>query len=613
MHIIDHQANLLVKLKCDETAPSCLNCLKRGLSCPGYRQTLKWSTKHEADPQKWSNNTSVPQFSQLALQASQSVQAKNGVIDRRLSSAPSISNPPCQTSGFDVQYLAGCRTASSGRKLLNEPVQPPENQGVGGRVSDMDDFDLEFWQPGSLMSPERQLSIPSVSLVELWFKSVCGMWAAFDSPSNPFRKLCSSLWSSHEPLFFSLQTMAAAYLPNRTPNVAEIISLAPQLSNQALINELQCLYSDPGSAKSVPAGLLAALFCMSSSLNWVDSRQLGIQYLRNARSVIELLDMNASLLSQDDKELLEFFRGCLLYEEMLRSIVTDDEEDIRALLNWDPPRGDLDSLRLHPWAGVPISLIGLFGKVMVLCRRSRRLWRRTSQPTYQILYQSIKDIEDAKDLEAILLSLKIPFIRDQQAQTDRIGDKDVETHLYIAAEAFRLTSLLQLYQAFPDLLSSHKNKPAMGDNNVDQEQWLISYAMHIVGLLTNIPPISPMRCLQPLICLCVGSSLKASGISGARGRQWDTMLLQDPNTQGKLHPSVALLPDSATETKSIELTRAIIHERLSALEQCLPSGPIIVTKKLLRTVWSTYDELAGSQEIHWLDIMKDCDIITVFG
>ena len=35
------------QLKCDETAPSCLQCKKRNVACPGYEKTLKWSTKYE--------------------------------------------------------------------------------------------------------------------------------------------------------------------------------------------------------------------------------------------------------------------------------------------------------------------------------------------------------------------------------------------------------------------------------------------------------------------------------------------------------------------------------------------------------------------------------------
>ncbi|KAF2021759.1 hypothetical protein BU24DRAFT_457700 [Aaosphaeria arxii CBS 175.79] len=37
----------LKRLKCDETPGKCLQCEKRGIRCPGYEKTLKWSTKYE--------------------------------------------------------------------------------------------------------------------------------------------------------------------------------------------------------------------------------------------------------------------------------------------------------------------------------------------------------------------------------------------------------------------------------------------------------------------------------------------------------------------------------------------------------------------------------------
>lgn len=41
------QLLIAVQLKCDETAPGCLQCKKRNVPCPGYEKTLKWSTKYE--------------------------------------------------------------------------------------------------------------------------------------------------------------------------------------------------------------------------------------------------------------------------------------------------------------------------------------------------------------------------------------------------------------------------------------------------------------------------------------------------------------------------------------------------------------------------------------
>ncbi|MCV5116927.1 hypothetical protein OFC47_26225, partial [Escherichia coli] len=69
---------------------------------------------------------------------------------------------------------------------------------------------------------------------------------------------------------------------------------------------------------------------------WVEARQLVQQYLRQARAVLQAL--NSWTLSPEDQELLDFFNGCLIYEEMLRSVVSDDEADLKNMLSWpDPP------------------------------------------------------------------------------------------------------------------------------------------------------------------------------------------------------------------------------------------------------------------------------------
>jgi hypothetical protein len=48
----------LKRLKCDETAPGCLQCKKRNVACPGYEKTLKWSTKYEVFNPAQSKSTS---------------------------------------------------------------------------------------------------------------------------------------------------------------------------------------------------------------------------------------------------------------------------------------------------------------------------------------------------------------------------------------------------------------------------------------------------------------------------------------------------------------------------------------------------------------------------
>lgn len=473
--------------------------------------------------------------------------------------------------------------------------------------------------------------------------------------------------------------MAAASLPERPPNIHEIVMVAPQMSTQALIHELQELFNKSNIATGIdargsstatapmsfPAGLLTSLFCMSSSLSWIDARQLGIQYLRNARSVIELLDMKVARLSAEDRELLEFFRGCLLYEEMLRSLVTDDQEDIQALLDWKLPPvtlGTDDSadgsrgsgsggssrkgLDLHPWAGIPVVLIGLFGKVMALCRRSRKAWRQTAaRATYQGLYQAMLDIQEGKQLEERLLSFDVQRLVEGRnggtgmaaGKGDTRDSRALEAHLYTAAEAFRLSALLQLYQTFPDLMSQKSQHQQLAATNETDSlvldpgapsQALMLLVLHIINLLAEIPPNSPMRCLQPLLCLCAGSALRqdTSLVSGGGsspeanilGHPSDIILFRGAHRiwtgQGTEAEVMASLPAPPTiEPTVVHLARSTIRERLVLLEQNLPPRPIVVARQLLETVWATYDTEVPPSRSHWLDIMAETNFESVFG
>lgn len=591
----------------------------------------------------------------------------------------------------------------------------------GNEPSDVDEnFTLALWQPERMMdmrirhqqqqrqrqkqleqqrrnslspSPSRTLTLTGTSLVELWFKSVCGMWAAMDSPSNPFRRLCSNLWSSNEAVFFSMQTMAAASLPKRPPNISEIVMLAPQMSTQALINELQDLFTDKGGVQKkefrFPSGLLTSLFCMSSSLSWIDARQLGIQYLRNARSVIDLIDLRADQLSDDDRELLEFFRGCLLYEEMVRSVVTDDQEDIQALLDWQPPplngsggsssdkKKDKASLSLHAWAGVPIVLVGLFGKVMALCRRSRKRWRHAtmSRATYSLLYQSMLDIQEGQSLEQMLLSISIPtLVGEEGSSSSRVVDNEevnedgflssppagppatpeLKSDIYNAAEAFRLLSLLQLYQTFPDLLATQQEAqsqqqqqqqglqvtellddpagqtqtaqplprgtdPLLSESNpgsnpgIGRSGSMMPMALRTVHLLEAISPDSPMRCLQPLLVICAGSALRLddidNGMASLTGKAPAGLIEAAPGS-GSLYST---LPESSSTVEAILQARVKLSQRLCRLEQNLPPRPITVARQLLDMVWMRYDTDLPPNRSHWLDIMAETEFESVFG
>lgn len=110
----------------------------------------------------------------------------------------------------------------------------------------------------------------------------------------------------------------------------------------------------------------------------MEPRQLGQQFVRKARAVLK--ELEGWTLDSETQELLDFFNGCLIYEEMLRSVVSEEEIDFKHMLSWlEPltPRSILPAVS-YPWTGVSSDMLRLFGKATALCRRSRTRWRHNA-------------------------------------------------------------------------------------------------------------------------------------------------------------------------------------------------------------------------------------------
>lgn len=485
-------------------------------------------------------------------------------------------------------------------------------------------------------------------LIEHWFKSVCTSWSAYDSASNPYRRLTSVLWNTSPPVFYALQSISAASLVEKLPAVMrETARNAPRLATEAIKAELVSFFN--GQCTVFPRGLLLSLFCMSSSMCWMEARQLGQQYLRQARAVLQTL--NRWTLGPEDQELLDFFNGCLIYEEMLRSVVSDDEDDFRNMLSWpDPPisaiRGTLVPSTPHPWTGVSADVFRLFGKAIALCRRSRSRWRHNDGTTMRVLQSAMKDIEEATRIEEALLAIDVPTHDDDDSSAcpsiDLTRDSDktpnITKDLCLATETYRLCSLLQLYESFPDLVAKRIPDLSLDEGEGDAEaaadpaivwtKWVSPLALHVTEILDRIPA-SSLRCIQPLLCLCAGSGLRFDSKTALGQGEYSCLLsLESSSSSGVdwgLGMGIPGLPAMATTTTStgdsedaqavkISQARSILIDRLGQLELSLPPKPIGVAKQLLNAVWSAYDEeIDTPRRTHWLDVMSRTGLHSLFG
>ncbi len=629
------------QLRCDETKPGCRNCAQKGFDCPGYQQRLQWSTKHERPTP---TRTSGPaNFTQLVTAASESIVSKpaksttgserDGASPLAMAPAPapahrltvpslalsasasptpslSLSLPP---SPWSPSSSSSSSSQSSPPPQYEEPAASVESQLVP--VSTVTEFELGW--PEEDQAPDPILFQPVVDiqtfLINHWFTSVCPSWSALDSPTNPYRRLTADLWQTSTPVFHALQSISAASLVERLPHVIkDTARQAPRAAIEAIEKELVVFFTS--SRPKFPTELLLSLFCMSSSMCWMESRQLGQQFVRRARAVLKKLEGWA--LDRETQELLDFFKGCLVYEEMLRSVVSEEEIDFENMLSWPEPAAPMPVLVVvsHPWTGVSSDVLRLFGKATALCRRSRTRWRHNVGTSYRILEGALMDIKEATKVEEALSAVGVPPLPNYDQQQ---ADYDTERAraLHYLSEAYRLCALLQLYETFPDL-SSKATKNTDGSGM--WHSWVTPLALHVVDLLGNVPP-GNMSCIQPLLCLCAGSGLRRAGKAPLAAGQHGFGLGSDINTTGLPTPvasesDLRLLGSPDVSDIKVLQARQTIMARLDQLEINLPPKPIEVAKKLQRAVWSAYDDEIGlTRRTHWLDVMSYTGLHSIFG
>lgn len=423
------------------------------------------------------------------------------------------------------------------------------------------------------------------------------------------------LWGDSELVFSSLQSMSAAFLATRLPQMRRPAVQFMQSATRAIQTELASVRGNM-PANYIPTGLLFSLFCLGTSLCWVDARLLGLPLFKEAVILLQHSNRCTEPRSKEDAEILDFFNKSLTYWSMLVSVVSNDYT--LPVIEAPPPpphekRLDLDGT-IHPWTGVSEDTSRLFAQSIRACRAFRY---HLMQPTEGDFQRVLDTIQEAQRLEEQLLGLEFPSVPLDHETGD---DRTPWVHLAKVAEAYQLASLLQLYQTFPDLVSLRlppDSIVALG-GDVQWEDWIIPLSLRLVKLLEDIPPCSGSRMMQPLLY-----------ISASTGLRYDSKTLKNAMSSSMLGGSadIALLlglggtnsndlpPDFISRT-SIEISNArqFILGRLNILENTLPPKPIIMARQLVSAVWDAYDvEEPGSTAIHWIDVMERHNLRTMFG
>jgi hypothetical protein len=196
-----------------------------------------------------------------------------------------------------------------------------------------------------------------------------------------------------------------------------------------------------------------------------------------------------------------------------------------------------------------------------------------------------EDLMDAYILSNELENMDVPA---PQSVLD-MGDKlSPSSHFSQLAIAFRLAALLQLHQTFRlDLTAIHISE---SEALASQQRHALKLALELCSVLEEIPVTSNTRCTQPILYITAASGLR----------------FESPPSKSD--------PFSLTsEVLEVHRARSFILDRFSSLQRSLPPKPIMVAAELVQAIWRGYEDEGIGMDCHWIDVMIDKRLSTLFG
>ncbi|KAL0943585.1 C6 zinc finger domain containing protein [Colletotrichum truncatum] len=639
-------------LKCDETRPACQQCSRKGINCGGYAQGLRWSFKHQPALQNlsfedYNPTSSSPRRSEASVTENRNHTKGKGPStsdNRRPRHRNSISSSSSSGTAFTTRSDEECQEDTESL-LLGPLARDFDVTKLPARSStSRPSINTLIKSPPASFTAVAETSRPNLpltnSLVDTssafiinWFEQVCPAWSGFDSNTNMNRKIAIDLWRTSTTVCSSLESMSAAFLASRLPSMRQSALRLMGRATDFIQAELEVVKAQP-DLHTIPTSLLFSLFCLGTTVCWVDARGFGLPFLREARSLIQRLNAQSVMLNVAGLDMLTFFNKSLTYCEMLLAVVRDDEP-LDHQENEDTASNQLQLIEErapHPWTGVSTVTTRLFAECIRLCRSFRHRMRQGMDPQRYFSY-ALQDLIVAQRLEEQLLELEFP---PDNPDVDTGDFATPVSHLARVAEAYRLSSLLHLYQTFPDLVSLRlpTESPMTDSGSVPWDEWIIPLALRLVKVLEHIPTTSGTRVIQPLLYISASTGLRHDNSASSDMISLFGTLQQD--LMGGTGPSIisppplfdshnlslyisqmasAPVPEEPMSNLSLEVSSArhFVMRRLSILESSLPPAPVVVAKDLVQSIWRAYDSEVGTPTVHWIDIMEDNNLRSLFG
>ncbi|RDW93846.1 uncharacterized protein DSM5745_01168 [Aspergillus mulundensis] len=492
------------RVKCGEEKPHCSRCVRLGVRCPGYIQTLRWVSNRPSaedgglEPATENDNHQfVPHFEISPRKSDQSPHSQpqpyaESYFNTRRSPLASDSKLPDLDGLVDDDA-----NALDGLWDLQQPGSLPEladlcpashTSPVSARDQAPNVSAMEFGSPASLGSDPWAF----FSLAAPAFQDQSRDFPGFD-PSNIVRNypppsgaptrpaprdftsvpqpLNNPSWTLIEYYFKEVAALFSSYDSQMNPfrttvsrlwgsslamcrtmqsmAAATLVNDFPQFGpmGKKMRNEAIEIIS---KETDMDDKSLLALLMLGQTASWHDPKDLGISYFNHLRRHLDNASLAKAANPTNRGNNYQFFEEALVYWEMLLSFVADDAAVLPAPQTPSSPTESLVLQRVpHPWTGIARDTqftVQEAGRLVRAERKRIRSRRFTSQ--IDIANAQIA-LEKARELEERLLSLAHPT----EAEIVSPGDDETPVwHLLTMAEVYRCTGLLQLYRAFPDLL-----------------------------------------------------------------------------------------------------------------------------------------------------------------
>jgi hypothetical protein len=483
--------------------------------------------------------------------------------------------------------------------------------------------------------PDFLLHLPTM-LVEFYFNYVCGIFSSFDGTFNPFRSTVGKLWDGSAPIYYAIQSMAAAYLANHFPRMS-LIGVQMQRETYRYLYQAQ---KGANNSENIDRILLTVLL-VGQTTAWHNPKDLGLVHLKtakqlNQRRIQQQISQRAGIIDSSMERQNAFFEQCILYWDMLVGFVEDrvDECGLNEFGRVNPitlhtagvsgSSDDKDNIFPHPWTGVAPKVQRLFVQVGCLIRNYRKTIAQSKtsssllsecgldnqNPQHYIV--TTEAILKAQSLEEDLLAFESPSV----SSLVDTGDENTPVQQYLdLAEAYRCAALLQIYRIFPSVLlrrlpltndtfASSFNTPAKQMLSFlpislpqPPDEFLVSLAIHTISLLEKLPPNSGTRCLQPIVIITAASELCfTSDLTSDLG--------------SPLIPANLLFNGLTTREVDTAYARRFTVTRLQDFQLSLPAKPIVKALQLVQETWKRADM---GLDVYWMDVMDEMDWASIFG